>query len=291
MNAPQHHSGFISDLCMALAHRWEPERSFMVVYTGYLDESGTHYGAKVSAMGGFVATGRQWRKYEKRTEKLFKRYGVKVFHAIDVRRGDRDFKGWSVDRKIVFLDEFQHIINDTLESGVVAFIRDEDYKYYSGLYWPKKTRRDSKYTIMFRACLSQMVDVVGHLSQTIEPRLHIVLEDGHNNAEDAVRNYNWVKNRLPWNSSRVMAGLTFGNKTDCLPLAASDNFAYTAWGEKVGQKPLGVAKKPIKSEDSYRHNAFWIDLNRDSLDGLHEQAIRAAQERISFGRPNQERPS
>jgi hypothetical protein len=263
----------------------------MFVYTGYLDESGTHSEAKISAMGGFVATARQWRKYEKRTEKLFKRYGVQVFHAIDVRRGDGDFKGWSVDRKIIFLDEFQHIINDTLESGVVAFIRDEDYKYYSGLYWPKKTRRDSKYTIMFRACLSQMVDVVGHIPQTIEPRLHIVLEDGHNNAEDAVRNYNWVRDKLSGDSSRILAGLTFGNKTNCLPLAASDNFSYTAWGEKVGQKPLGIPRKPTKSADSYRGNAFWIDLNRDSLDGLHEQAIRIAQQRISFGRPNLGRSS
>jgi hypothetical protein len=109
-----------------------------MVLTAYLDESGTHAGAEVSAMAGFVGNARQWRKYEKRTAGLFKRYGVKVFHAIDVRRGHGDFKGWTVDRKIEFLDEFQHIINDTLESGVVSFIRDEDNKYYSGLHWPKK---------------------------------------------------------------------------------------------------------------------------------------------------------
>ncbi|MGO9806398.1 MAG: hypothetical protein ACLPKH_06725 [Rhodomicrobium sp.] len=167
-----------------------------MVLTAYLDESGTHAGAKVSAMAGFVGNARQWRKYKKRTASLFKRYGVKVFHAIDVRRGHGDFKGWTVDRKIEFLDEFQHIINDTLESGVVSFIRDEDYKYYSGLHWPKKTRRDSKYTIMFRACLAQIVDVVGHIPHPKEPRLHVVLEDGHNNAEDAVRNYKWVQERV-----------------------------------------------------------------------------------------------
>jgi hypothetical protein len=56
-----------------------------------------------------------------------------------------------VDRKIEFHDEFQHIINETLESGAVAFIRDDDYKYYLALHWPKKTRWDSKYTLMFRA--------------------------------------------------------------------------------------------------------------------------------------------
>jgi hypothetical protein len=120
-----------------------------MVLTAYFDESGTHAGAELSAMAGFVGDARQWRKFEKRTAKLFKRFRVDLFHTIDVRRSDKDFAGWTVDRKIEFLDEFHHIINDTLESGVAAFIRDDDYKYYSGLYWPKKTRRDSKYTLLF----------------------------------------------------------------------------------------------------------------------------------------------
>ena len=35
-------------------------------------------------------------------------------------------------------------------------------------------------------------------------------------------------------------GLTFANKNDCLPLAAADLFAYTAWAKRVGQKPIGA---------------------------------------------------
>lgn len=98
-----------------------------------------------------------------------------------------------MDRKIEFHDEFQHIVNETLESGAVAFIRDDDYKYYLAPNWPKKTRWDSKYTLMFRACLAQIIDVVGHIPQTKEPQLRVVLEDGHSNAQDAVRNYKWVR--------------------------------------------------------------------------------------------------
>jgi hypothetical protein len=77
-------------------------------------------------------------------------------------------------------------------------------------------------------------------------------------------------------SARALAGLTFANKTNCLPLAAADLFAYTAWGQRVGQKPIGTAKKPTKSEASYRGNLFWVELNRDSLNSLHEQAIMFA---------------
>jgi hypothetical protein len=96
------------------------ERLF-VIFTGYFDESGTHAGADVSVMAGFVGDARQWRKYEKRTSKLFKRCGVDTYHAIDVRRGDGDFKGWIVDQKIEFWDEFQHIINETTKMRKMRF--------------------------------------------------------------------------------------------------------------------------------------------------------------------------
>ena len=118
------------------------------VFTAYFDESGTHAGAEVSAMAGFVGDKRQWRTFEKRASKLFKNFNVDIFHTIDVRRTDKDFAGWKVDRKIEFLDEFQHIINETLESGVAAFLRDDDYKYYCGLPWPKTIRRDFKVRIV-----------------------------------------------------------------------------------------------------------------------------------------------
>ena len=119
------------------------------------------------------------------------------------------------------------------------------------------------------------MDIVGHIPNQKEPRLHVVIEDGHNNVEDARRSYNWVRDRLPVANQRALAGLTLGNKSD-LPLAAADNFAYAAWSEKVGQKKLGILKRPSKAEASYRGNAFWIDLNRDTLDSLHEQAIQIA---------------
>lgn len=90
-----------------------------------------------------------------------------------------------------------------------------------------------------------------------------------------MRNYDWVRSRLG-NTGRALSGLSFDNKKSCLPLAAADLFAYSAWGNRVGQKPIGVPKKPPKSEASYRGNMFWVGLNRDSLDSLHEQAIDIA---------------
>jgi hypothetical protein len=157
MNAPLRPSDFIGELCVALAHRWESERRFMIL-TAYFDESGTHGGSDLSVMAGFIGDARQWRKFEKRTSKLFKRFKVDIFHTIDVKRTDKDFDGWKVDRKIEFLDEFHHIINETLERGFASILRNDDYDYYSSLSWPKKTRKDSRYGLLFRASLSSVVD-------------------------------------------------------------------------------------------------------------------------------------
>jgi hypothetical protein len=239
----------------------------------YFDESGTHCDSDVAAMAGFVGNKRQWAKFGKRVGKLFTRYKVTNFHTIDVRRTKADFKGWKIDRKIEFLDEFQHVINETLLGGVAAFIRREDYAYYCGLTWPKGTRKDSEYGILFRACLSQTIDTVGHLEVTSEPKLKIVLEAGHPNQDDALRIYNWAAGRI--SQHKALSGLDVDDKT-CLPLAAADLFAYSAWGAEVGQKPIGVPRGPTKSDASYKGNVFKVVLVRDSLDSLHEQAIHFA---------------
>ena len=245
-----------------------------MVLTAYFDESGTHAGSPVTGMAGFLADARQWRKYEKRTTKLFTRYGVREFHAIDVRRGHKDFKGWTVDRKLEFLDDFGQVINEALQAGAVSLIREEDFAYYQTLPWPRKVRRDSKYALLFRGCIAHMIDVVAQIPMATEPTLHIVLEDGHNNSEDALRAYNWALERT--GHKKALAGLTFATKKNCLPLAAADFVAYSAWGQEVGQKPIGELKRPSKTEASYRHNLAKVLLNRDSLESLAEQAANLA---------------
>ena len=78
----------------ARAPRAAKPRANMIL-TSYLDESGTH-GGDLTVMAGFLADARQWRKFEKRTTKLFVRFRVDIFHTIDVKRSDKDFEGWPV---------------------------------------------------------------------------------------------------------------------------------------------------------------------------------------------------
>jgi hypothetical protein len=241
-----------------------------MVLTSYLDESGTH-GGDLTVVAGFLADARQWRKFEKRTAKLFARFRVDIFHTIDVKRTDKDFEGWTVDRKIEFLDEFHHIINETTEIGYAAILLEKDYQYYLSLPWPKKARKDARYTLLFRACMADAIDgtlALERLKQGGQPCLNVVLESGHPNAG--------VKKRLGGGKNRVLAGLTFEKKADCLSLAAADLFAYSVHGQETGAKPIGVPRRPLKSDKSYPGHLHRIPLTREVLTSLHEQAVEIA---------------
>jgi hypothetical protein len=261
---------------------WQQERDFMIL-TGYFDESGTHAGSNLAIMAGFVGDARQWRKFEKRVGKLFKRFRVNIFHTIDVKRTDKDFEGWSVDRKIEFLDEFQHVVNETLERRFASILRNDDYAYYCNLNWPKGTRKDTQYGLLFRASLASITESplsVEKWAYNDEPKLNIVCEAGHVNTQDAVRLYKLFQDRFK-KQSKALASLTFETKEKCLPLAAADLFAYSAYREETGGKPIGVPKRPTKSDASYRGNAYRILLDRETLDALHQQAIILSTEKSS----------
>jgi len=249
-----------------------------MVLTSYLDESGTH-GGDLTVMAGFLADVHQWRRFEKRAGKLFNRFRVDIFHTIDVKRTDKDFEGWSVDRKIEFLDEFHHIINETTERGYAAILPEKDYQYYLSLPWPKKARKDARYTLLFRACMADAIDgilSIDRLRNRSEPRLNVVLESGGPNPGDVTRLYNFFKKRLGGVTNRSLAGLTFEDKADCLPLAAADLFAYSVHAQETGAKPIGLPRKPLKSDKSYAGHLHRIPLTQDVLLSLHEQALGIA---------------
>ncbi len=92
-------SNCIRDLCVALFHRWEPERTF-VIFSAYLDESGTHGSSPVTVMAGFMGTAREWQIVERRLRALQDELWFSIFHATDFRTGSGAFRGWSDDKRM-----------------------------------------------------------------------------------------------------------------------------------------------------------------------------------------------
>jgi len=254
--------------------------------TAYMDESGTHGPSPLSVMAGYVADARQWRNYEKRMAKLFRRYRVDVFHAIDVKRGDGPFKGWSVDKKLSFMDEIGFLCNE-LEFGFTAVLRAQDYDdFYAKKDRPKKVVQDTKYGILFRATLAGFIRCIGQSrGYAKHGKLQVVLESGHRNAADAVRLYDLLNKHLSPGARQHLGGVAFKTKADCLPLAAADHLAYATYLGWTGGKAIGAWKKGTpKMRSNYRGNCFNTSVGPNALEALYRQSLGFNEEKQRFGR-------
>ena len=239
--------------------------------SAYFDESGTH-GGKVALMAGYAANKRQWKKFDKRVGKLFHRFGVRIFHGINWLRGENDFKNWPIDRKIEFLDEFQHIASDTLTFGVVTVLSYEDYKWYCDLPWPKQVRKDAMYTLLFRGCVAATMDAAEKQTGDSGYELNLVLESGARNANDALRIFNEI--RAKTGNAPALSSLRFEKKDQRgYPLMLADMLAYSAYRKETGAKHIGTARKATKSDKSYRGNLVRVPLGRETLKDLYDLTI------------------
>jgi hypothetical protein len=248
-----------------------------MIITGYFDESGTHGSAPLSLIAGYIGNNRQWRNFEKRARKLFVRYHVDIFHAIDVNRSNKDFKGWSIDKKIRFLDEFAFLSHDALECGFVSIISVDDYRtFYANPVRQHKRQLDTLYTVLVRASLPASTDAAFHeerFQDGKDPSLNIVFESVHKHARDALRVYREFERRYPAGSTGgALREITFQSKAGSFPLAAADLLAYSAYQEETGAKQTWKPKGPLKTEN-YRGNLYRIVVGKTQLEALRRQRI------------------
>jgi hypothetical protein len=179
-----------------------------VIITAYFDESGTHKGAPLSAIAGYVGDEQQWQEFNVRVRKLFADNDVRKFHLVDLWHSKGNFAGWIIDKKIQLTDELQHIANETLESGVTAFLSEENYqKHYCSLDWPRKARKDTKYCILFRACVGFTLDKVLHTERWAPIKeLRVVLEARRKALQFCARP-TWRRNWAPCATTLRQQGL------------------------------------------------------------------------------------
>ena len=218
----------VRELSLALAHRWEPGRLFMFVFTGYLDESGTHSDSPITVMGGLLARAEQWERFEDGFGKLQDKYDFRVWHSKKFKNRRGDFKGWT-DLKISGLYwDLAHLTNSGLTEAVTMTLNNADFEnYYRREPRPRRARFDSRYGFCFRVCLYHfMKEALKRQHRKQIPPLHIVLEAGHKNFGDAERIFLEVKKDLEKRGSDMLRTLTKADKDSCGQLMMADFAAH-----------------------------------------------------------------
>jgi hypothetical protein len=78
------------------------------------DDSGTHHGAKVVLLCGFLADGDDWVKIDEPWQRVLHKPEwpsiIKAFHTADCVAGDREFRDWSYAQRLAMLGDLVNVI-------------------------------------------------------------------------------------------------------------------------------------------------------------------------------------
>ncbi len=267
---------FIGQLCIALAHRWDPERLF-VILTSYFDESGTHDESPVTVMAGIMGTAAQWGRFQIGLNRLKRRHGFKTFHATEFKKRSGEFSGWSPERCVEMLFDLTALAEKTVMEGVTFPLNNADYdQQYRGTETPRRVRLDTKYGLCFRVCLihlvSEAVRRLGPHKTFAESRMHVVMESGHRHAGDAERVFNEEKKELEGLGCNLLSSITFAGK-DCDPLMVADFISHTTHMRSV-RKEAPVPRIPFPLPSSRARGLVHLEFQPDGLAMLKESIVQ-----------------
>jgi hypothetical protein len=186
----------------------------MLVFTGYLDESGTPSGSSVTVMGGLLARADQWDNFERKFARAQKDHGFEVWHTRKFKQGAGDFRGWTDEQRSALYWHLQQLTGWGLTDAVSMALDNASYeREYETGDKPRRARFDTRYGLCFRMCLHYFVSQVlkRQLRNRIPP-LSIVLEAGHPNYGDAERIFLEAKKRFERDGIDVLRTIASAEK-------------------------------------------------------------------------------
>jgi hypothetical protein len=265
--------GWMGDLDWSLSWQVRPDRLYMAM-TGFFDESGTH-GAEspVVIVGGFLATVEQWDAYERDLKALLDEYGVKKFHAKELRQTKGNFKGWPRAKKAKFNSRFLQMADQHLACGISTVLPSDAYnRIYRAGALIRNARQESQYGLCVRAALWKALLFMQ--DRKANWPLNFVFEDGNGHEAEAAQIFYEEKQGLLGKYQGIFGSLTFETKT-ALPLAVADSLSYAVFRKSAGysQHPTISDAAPVGESDPpyYVHK---IPLSRTIIDDETLVALR-----------------
>lgn len=230
--------GLAESYVLGIHHHPVPEALLAFVYTGYLDESGTHGDSPVTVVGGILARAEQWKKFQAKYDAAKKKHGFRIFHTKKLKSRSGDFAGWTDDQVEALVWDLRDITGRGLTEGVSMTVNNEDFKNLYRGENRKGVRFDSAYGLCFRTCLYHFIfEVMKRNFRGKVPDLHIVIEGGHKNAGDAVRIFNEVKAELAKHGFTALKTLALADKDESDELMVADFLAHSSYQISIGKMP------------------------------------------------------
>ncbi len=245
-----------------------------MIFTAYLDESGTHDGSNATIMGGFMGAFREEVILARRLRALQYHYGFTIFHATEFKNRKGDFQGWSNERGLALIQDMTDMVATSLSSVVIATLPNDRYRAeYRNASRPRKVTLDSSYGLCFRMCLVHFLEEMEKRAPVKKygSKLNVILEHGHSNAGDAMRIFEETRqNTMALHGVDPLGTITTETKKSCAKLMVADFLAYTGYMTDV-QERAGVVIE-LGREDRVPSKASFTKLEFDPgvLEGLSD---------------------
>lgn len=266
-STPERALDWIGEYCLALAHRWDPER-LVVVFTAYFDETDTHGPSPTVIVAGFLGHAFQWRRFGQKLAKLQAREGFSIFHAKEFKARTGEFAGWPEAKRARLIAKLTELVRTTLTEGMAVSLSRERYlSEYRAPPIPRKMNLDSQYGACFRACMARLFDVMA--ARNYRDTLHVVMERGHKNAGDCERIFNDLREHC-----KVLAGsdflgdFTLRPKDGCPPLMVADMLAATYSMYRTQTAAGTLDPTPYMPPRQDKGKLVWLELRPDALRDL-----------------------
>jgi hypothetical protein len=98
------------------------------VLTVYLDDSGTHGGAEVTVVAGFVSTKLRWDSFRREWARALRRERIEIFRMSDLENRQGEFEGWSKERTETFRGKLFDIIRQLTLAPIGSALINDDWE-------------------------------------------------------------------------------------------------------------------------------------------------------------------
>ena len=224
----------------------------MGVFHGYFDDSGTHTSSPVVTMAGYLSLAGDWKPFEAKSRKLFKRERIQAFHAVDFFQKQGEFKNWEPARQLSFAMDWYEIAADHIKHGITISVDKDRFKNVKSEHKRLPTTSDYGYClhiIMKRLCADENIwEFIKNNGLSIiigasRPKRYAGIKSVFH---DIARENNLEK---------YFESLTSAKKTSSIALQLSDYLAYFSW-QLANKAALGTLNERSIFHDIAIKNVF-----------------------------------
>jgi len=241
------------------------------VLEGFFDDSGTHAGSLVTAIGGCVARAEQWSAFAPAWRRVLDDFDVSFFHSTDLANSQEQFNGWDDSKKRSFIAELARVMGGYAKTAIVGLIVLNDYSIVPE--WARKTAAfGNEYNFCFQMCVGLTMNWIDGLNPPMPNGDQVAFTfDQRPKGEAITRDaYFYIKKSRDPNDR--MGTLAFADKKRVLPLQAADFVAYESYKHidnqerKSGRPPRGSLIVLVENLWQFEAHVFRSEHLKELLD-------------------------